>query len=102
VDAKRRSKKSTRASSSPALSATSAPPHAIGSLNVLTEAKKVVRECGTTGHLPFLHAELAELAQLDGDNEGYDHELREAQQLFDETGARAHAAKVAKLAALAA
>jgi hypothetical protein len=69
---------------------------------VLTEAKKGVRECGTTGHLPFLHAELAELAQLDVDNEGYDDALREAQQLFEETGACAHAAKVAKLAALAA
>lgn len=56
---------------------------------------KILRECGATGHLPFLHAELAELAGLNGDDEGYDCELREAQRLFEETGASGHAAKVA-------
>jgi adenylate cyclase len=68
---------------------------------LLANATRLAGECGARGHLAQVHAELAELARLDGDDEGYERELREAQGLFEQTGGTGHAARIAaQLAAL--
>ena len=68
---------------------------------LLDETMALALECGAGSHVPRVHIELAELSHLEGDEEGYERELREAQRLFEEIGARGRAATVAsQLAAL--
>ena len=60
---------------------------------LLDETMALALECGAGSHVPRVH--------IEGDEEGYERELREAQRLFEEIGARGRAATVAsQLAAL--
>jgi len=54
----------------------------------LDAASALVQTTGAKSFAPFVHAERAELANLVGDSAGRDRERREAQELFNEIGAR--------------
>lgn len=58
--------------------------------SLLAEALELASECRARAHLPHVHAELAELARVDGDARRYERELRAAQWLFEEIGAAGH------------
>jgi adenylate cyclase len=45
--------------------------------------------------VPMIHVERAELARLSGDDEGREHELRDAHRLYTEMGATGHAERLA-------
>jgi class 3 adenylate cyclase/tetratricopeptide (TPR) repeat protein len=69
--------------------------------DLLAATMDLALECGADSHVPQVHVELAELSRLDGDEQAYERELREARRLFEQIGATGHAAAVAnQLAAL--
>jgi class 3 adenylate cyclase len=55
----------------------------------------LIEEIGARGYEPFLHEQRARLAELSGDTERRERELRTAQRLFEALGARARAAGLA-------
>jgi tetratricopeptide (TPR) repeat protein len=62
----------------------------------LAEAHAWLEMSGAKSYEPFLHAERAELARLNGDDTARQRELREAHRLFLEIGAPIRAAEVAR------
>ena len=61
----------------------------------LTRIAELIEETGAHGYEPFLHEQRARLAELAGDPEMSQRELREAQKLFETIGATARAASLA-------
>jgi hypothetical protein len=60
----------------------------------LARAAALIAETGAVVYAPELHVERAALAQLLGDSEGHGRELREAQRLYAEMGARLRVAEI--------
>ncbi|HMA27350.1 MAG TPA: adenylate/guanylate cyclase domain-containing protein [Solirubrobacterales bacterium] len=61
----------------------------------LARVSELIEEIGARGYEPFLHEQRARLAELSGDTERREHELREAQRLFEAIGATSRAASLA-------
>jgi tetratricopeptide (TPR) repeat protein len=60
----------------------------------LADALKLARDTGAKAFEPLVHVELAELSRQLGEEEGCQHELREAHRLFTEIGASGHAERL--------
>ncbi|MDB5063579.1 MAG: adenylate/guanylate cyclase [Chloroflexi bacterium] len=63
----------------------------------LDRALSILETLGIRALIPHIHLELGRLAQMAGDEQGYDRELRTAHRLFREIGARGRAEEVASL-----
>jgi tetratricopeptide (TPR) repeat protein len=62
----------------------------------LSTAQASIETVGAKSFMPFVHVERAELARLAGDDAARKRELREADRLFTEIGATAHAERIAR------
>ena len=62
--------------------------------SALERASELARSTGMCSVEPMIHAELAELAHQNGDEDEYQRELHEAHRLFTEIGATAHAERL--------
>ncbi len=59
-------------------------------------ARELVRETEARAYMPPILEEEARLAQLEGDDAGFQEKLRQAHRLFTEMGATGHAERVAR------
>ena len=62
----------------------------------LARARELVEETEARVYQPWILEEEARLAQLEGDEAGFDDKLREAHRLYTEMGATGHAERLAK------
>ena len=64
--------------------------------SALDRLLELIDETGATSYTPLLHLERAELAGVAEDPQTYERELREAERLFIEIGAKKRAKKIAE------
>src|SRR5437867_12837635 len=78
------------------LLSTEGPAGGAGVASALERALALVEETGARRWAAFVQVERARLARLSGNEAGYEHEMRLAQRLFTEMGARSEERRVGK------